>query len=61
MESSFLDLQSLIQGFKISYQTEGKSPRTVRWYNIFLEKFRIFLEQNGLPACAVSLLSYQPQ
>jgi len=51
MDSSFLNLQNLIQGFKISCQTEGKSPRTVRWYNICLEKFRIFLEQNGLPVC----------
>jgi site-specific recombinase XerD len=55
MDSSFLNLQNLIQGFKISCQTEGKSPRTIRWYNIFLEKFRIFLEQNGLPACVDQL------
>jgi integrase/recombinase XerD len=52
MDSSFLNLQNLIQGFKISCQTEGKSPRTVTWYTTFLEKFRIFLERNGLPARA---------
>jgi integrase/recombinase XerD len=50
MDSSFLHLQNLIEGFRITCQTEGKSPRTVRWYTTFLEKFRVFLEQNGLPA-----------
>jgi len=50
MDDNFLNLQNLIQGFSISCQTEGKSPRTVRWYTTTLERFRVFLDQNGLPA-----------
>ena len=49
MDSSFLNLQNLIEGFRISCQTEGKSPKTVKWYTTFLEKFRVFLERKGLP------------
>jgi site-specific recombinase XerD len=32
-----------------SCQTEGKSPKTIKWYTSFLERFRVFLEQIGLP------------
>lgn len=49
MDSSFLNLPKLIEGFRISCQTEGKSRKTVVWYIAFLERFRVFLEQNGLP------------
>lgn len=49
MKSSVLELGTLIQGFHLSYQTEGKSMKTVEWYTCFLERFRVFLEQNGLP------------
>ena len=49
MKTSVLDLGNLIQGFHLSCQTEGKSMKTVEWYTCFLERFRVFLEQNGLP------------
>jgi site-specific recombinase XerD len=49
MKTSVLELSNLIQGFQLSCQTEGKSPVTVEWYTSFLERFRRFLEQNGLP------------
>jgi site-specific recombinase XerD len=49
MESNFLNLPNLIEGFRISCQTEGKSRKTVIWYTAFLERFRVFLEQNRLP------------
>ena len=47
--SSFLDLQNLIQGFKLSCQTENKSPKTIEWYTCFLDRFHQFLKQNGYP------------
>jgi len=49
MDSSVLELKTLIEGFKLSCQTEGKSPKTVEWYTSFLERFRRFLESNGFP------------
>jgi len=49
MDSSVLELKTLTQGFKLSCQTEGKSPKTVEWYTSFLERFRRFLESNGFP------------
>ena len=49
MESSVLELKTLIEGFKLSCQTEGKSPRTIEWYGSFLTRFYHFLNSNGLP------------
>jgi site-specific recombinase XerD len=49
METSFLELNTLIEGFKLSCQTEGKSPKTIEWYTAFLERFRLFLLSNDLP------------
>lgn len=49
MNSSILELQNLIEGFRLSCQTEGKSPKTTEWYYSFMTRFRQFLEQNGLP------------
>ena len=46
---SYFDLQNLIQGFKLSCQTENKSPRTIEWYTCFLERFHQFSNQNGYP------------
>jgi len=42
--SSILDLQNLIQGFKLSCQTENKSPKTIDGYISNNRKFFIFLE-----------------
>jgi len=47
--NSVLDLQNLIQGFKLSCQTESKSPKTIEWYTGFLNRFYDFLERNNLP------------
>jgi len=49
METSALELRNLIQGFKLSCQTECKSPRTVEWYTSFLDRFHSFLERNKCP------------
>lgn len=49
METSNLELGNLMQGFRLSYQTEGKSPKTIEWYATFLEKFRNFLERRNFP------------
>jgi len=46
--NSYLDLQNLIQGFKLSCQTENKSPKTIEWYVCFLNRFHQFLEMNKL-------------
>ena len=49
METSDLALEYLIQGFQLSCQAEGKSPRTVEWYTAFLLRFLKFLQSNSLP------------
>jgi hypothetical protein len=47
METSNLELGNLIQGFKLTCQTEGKSPKTIDWYISFLNRFGLFLQQGG--------------
>ena len=47
--NSILDLQNLIQGFKLSCQTENKSPKTIEWYICFLDRFYRFLKKNNYP------------
>lgn len=49
MTASVLELENLIRGFKLSCQTEGKSPKTIDWYTSFMLRFQRFLEQNELP------------
>ena len=49
MKTSNLDFETLIQGFKLSCQTEGKSPKTVEWYTDFLRRFLRFLRLRNLP------------
>jgi site-specific recombinase XerD len=49
MKTSALELKNLIQGFRLSCQTEGKSPKTIEWYTSFLDRFRTFLERNNRP------------
>jgi site-specific recombinase XerD len=49
MKTSNLELRNLIEGFKLSCQTEGKSPRTTDWYISFLARFLSFLKLRGLP------------
>ena len=50
MNSTKFDLENLIQGFKLACQTEGKSPKTIEWYNGFLERFLRFLDMSGYPS-----------
>jgi len=49
METSALELRNLIQGFKLSCQTEFESPKTIEWYTGFLGRFHDFLERNNCP------------
>jgi site-specific recombinase XerD len=49
MKASVLELGNLIQGFKLSCQTEGKSPKTIEWYTTFLYRFLAFLELSDYP------------
>ncbi|MBA7645278.1 Tyrosine recombinase XerD [subsurface metagenome] len=49
MKTSVLELGDLIQAFKLSCQTEGKSPKTIEWYTSFLLRFLKFLGQSKLP------------
>ena len=55
MKSSVLELGNLIQGFKLSCQTEGKSPKTVEWYTTFLYRFLAFLEFSNYSTNAVQI------
>jgi len=48
--NSILDLQNLIQGFKLSCQTENKSPKTIEWYTCFLDRFYKFLKKSNYPS-----------
>jgi len=50
MKTNALDIANLIEGFRLSCQTEGKSPKTVDWYTCFLNRFHQFLEQNQMLA-----------
>ena len=43
-----LDLSTLIQHFEIHNLTEGKSPRTVEWYQQALDLFNHWLEAKGM-------------
>ncbi len=42
-----LNLRNLIDGFKLSCQTENKSPKTIEWYLCFLQRFLQFLQLNS--------------
>ncbi len=42
-------MKTIIQGFRLSCQTEGKSPKTTEWYYSFLHRFRQFLISNNFP------------
>lgn len=44
MNSEKLNLENLIEGFRLSCQTEGKSPRTIEWYFSFVTRFMHFLQ-----------------
>lgn len=43
MNERIQQLGNLIDGYKLSCYTEGKSNKTTEWYFCFLTKFRQFL------------------
>ncbi len=47
--NSIFDLQNSIQGFKLSCQTENKSPKTIERYTCFLDRFHQYLKRNNCP------------
>ena len=49
MNTNNLDLAGLMEGFRLSCQTEGKSAKTIEWYTWFLNRFRQFLEFRQMP------------
>ncbi|MFC1897739.1 phage integrase N-terminal SAM-like domain-containing protein [Chloroflexota bacterium] len=49
MKASALDLENLIQGFKLSCQTEGLSSKTTEWYVSFTTRFVRFLQSRNFP------------
>ncbi|MFC1966843.1 tyrosine-type recombinase/integrase [Chloroflexota bacterium] len=55
MKASVLELGNLIQGFKLSCQTEGKSPKTIEWYTTFLRRFLAFLLLSNYPTDAAQI------
>ena len=49
MDKSQVDLSVLMQHFEVHNRTEGKSPRTVRWYNEVLGLVLRWLRSEALP------------
>lgn len=49
MDKSGIDLSVLTQHFEVHNRTEGKSPRTVGWYNEVLNMFLKWLKEEGKP------------
>ena len=52
MNNNSLNITDLIKGFRLSCQTEGKSPKTTEWYTCFLARFNEFLESRQMPGNA---------
>lgn len=48
MDKSGIDLSILMQHFEVHNKTEGKSPRTVGWYNEVLNMFLKWLREEGI-------------
>ncbi len=44
MNKRDLKLDKLSEGFKLSCQAEGLSPKTIDWYTTFPTRFRQFLD-----------------
>ncbi|MFC2073091.1 tyrosine-type recombinase/integrase [Chloroflexota bacterium] len=55
MTGKYLDIKKLIEGFRISCQTENKSPKTVELYTGFLTRFSSFLQSNNCPVNVAEL------
>jgi len=42
-------MNTFLRDYRLSLQTEGKSPATVKWYLPFLGRFRHYLEREVFP------------
>ena len=51
-----MEIETLIEGFKLYNSCKGLSPKTITWYHAFLQHFAGFLHQNQNPT-EVSQLS----
>ena len=49
MHRKIIDLPELMEHFEIHNRTEGKSPRTVEWYNLVLGQLCHWLESRDTP------------
>ena len=49
MPNPELEMNTLLRDYRLSLQTEGKSPATIKWYLPFLARFRDYLEREALP------------
>ncbi len=47
MEKGSVELTALTRHFELFNRTEGKSQKTVDWYNLTIERFQHFLTGNG--------------
>ena len=43
VEKDTIELSALIKYFELYNRTEGKSPKTIRWYEFSLKQFQRFL------------------
>ncbi len=55
VDRSRLDLKMLARHFEVHNQSEGKSARTVEWYNQALELFQNWLEAGRMSTCLEDL------
>ena len=46
MEKDAIELSTLVKHFELYNRTEGKSPKTVDWYNQILKQFHRFLKES---------------
>jgi site-specific recombinase XerD len=46
-ERDDIELAALVKHFELFNRTEGKSPRTIVWYNMVLRQFQRFLLETG--------------
>ena len=55
MDKGNSDLSIFIRHFEVHNKTEGKSPRTVEWYNEVLGMLYVWLEDRQLSTCLKDL------
>src|SRR4030042_2638262 len=46
MDNGSIDISALAEHFELFNKTEGKSPKTIIWYNMALTQFQRFLKQS---------------